>query len=193
MPSALRLTRKRALVAAGLLLVLVVAAVLLFNRQDTSTGYGDIAPKASGPPPRPRVHPFGEAVLLKTSRTTIEVRPTAFSRQPATAAASPSIGVELNVRNVGRDRYLDQPSQAASVVLRDGGEADRTYDPVGRCGGSPDTVRMAPGQSARWCIAFEATGRPNIFIYAPEVGLPNYRGAPEAAAWSLGRRAGAGR
>src|SRR5215210_628819 len=191
MPSTLRPTRKRVLIAAAVLAVLAVAAVLIFGGGETNTRYGDVAPQAPPGARRPDVHPFGEAVRLKTSRTTIEVRPTGFSRQPATSAASPSIAVDLNLRNVGREPYLDQPSQAASVVLKGGGETDRIYEPVGRCRGvSPDTIRMWPGETRRWCLAFVQPGRPDLFVYAPEIGLPTYRGAPEAAAWRLAGRGG---
>jgi hypothetical protein len=192
MPSALRPTRRRVLIGAAVVAVLVVAALLIFGGGESTTRYGDLVPEtASEGPRRPNIHRFGEAVRLKTSRTTIEVRPTGFSRQPATAAASPSIGIDLRVRNVGREPYLDQPSQAASVVLRGGGEADRIYEPVGRCRGvSPDTVRMQPGGARTWCIAFTASGRPDLFVYSPEIGLPAHRGAPEAAAWRLAGRDG---
>jgi len=190
MASALRPTRKRLLIGAAVLAVLVLVIVLVLGGGDTTTKYGDVGPgTGEAGPRRPDVHPFGEAVRLRTSRTTIEVRPTGFSRQPATAAASPSIAIDLSVRNVGREPYLDQPSQAASVVLRGGEEADRIYDPVGGCRRSaPDTVRMWPGETRRWCFAFVRMGRPELFVYAPEVGLPAERGAPESAAWRLGDR-----
>src|SRR5215211_2897026 len=194
MPSTLRPTRKRVLIAAAVLAVLAVAAVLIFGGGETNTRYGDVAPQAPPGARRPDVHPFGEAVRLKTSRTTIEVRPTGFSRQPATSAASPSIAIDLSVRNVGREPYLDQPSQAASVVLRGREEADRIYEPVGDCRRTaPDTVRLWPRETRRWCFAFVRMGRPELFVYAPEVGLPAERGAPESAAWRLGDRDRRGR
>jgi hypothetical protein len=190
MPSALRPTRRRVLLGAAVLAVIVVAAILIFGGGSESTRYGYVTPQETGTGhAQPDIHAFGETVRLRTSRTTIEVRPTGYSSQPATAARAPSIGIDLSVRNVGGEPYLDQPSQAASVVLRGGDEADRIYDPVGSCRGvSPDTVRLGPGESRPWCIAFERTGRPDLFVYAPEVGLPYEQGAPEAAAWRLGGR-----
>src|ERR687885_614880 len=109
MPSALRPTRRRVLIAAAVLVVLVVAGILLFVGRSGPSGYGD--------------------------------------------------------------------------------EAHRIYDPVGSCRGvSPDTVRMWPGEARRWCLAFERTSRPDVFVYAPEIGLPLAHGAPEQAAWRLGGR-----
>ena len=192
MAPALRPTRKRVLVLGAVVVVAIVVVVLLIaGGSETRTRYGDVWPAPAGGE-RPAV-PFGRAVRLKTSRTTIEVRPFGFSRQPASAAAGPSITIDLSVRNVGREPYLDQPTQAAAVVLGAGHELDRIYEPVGRCRGvSPDTVRLSPGESRRWCVAFENRGRPELFVYAPEAGLPRDRGAPESAAWRLDRRARAG-
>ncbi|HYZ71268.1 MAG TPA: hypothetical protein VE528_06375 [Thermoleophilaceae bacterium] len=192
MAPALRPTRKRVLVLGAVVVVAIVVVVLLIaGGSETRTRYGDVWPAPAGGE-RPAV-PFGQAVRLKTSRTTIEVRPFGFSRQPASAAAGPSITIDLSVRNVGREPYLDQPTQAAAVVLGAGDELDRIYEPVGRCRGvSPDTVRLSPGESRRWCVAFENRGRPELFVYAPEAGLPRDRGAPESAAWRLDRRARAG-
>jgi hypothetical protein len=192
MAPALRPTRKRVLVLGAVVVVAIVVVVLLIaGGSETRTRYGDVWPAPAGGE-RPAV-PFGRAVRLKTSRTTIEVRPFGFSRQPASAAAGPSITIDLSVRNVGREPYLDQPTQAAAVVLGAGDELDRIYEPVGRCRGvSPDTVRLSPDESRRWCVAFENRGRPELFVYAPEAGLPRDRGAPESAAWRLDRRARAG-
>src|SRR5829696_1146334 len=176
MASALRPTRKRLLIGAAVLAVLVLVIVLVLGGGDTTTKYGDVAPGTDAGPRRPDVHPFGETVRLRTSRTTIEVRPTGFSRQPATAAASPSIAIDLSVRNVGREPYLDQPSQAASVVLRGGEEADRIYDPVGGCRRSaPDTVRMWPGEPRRWACR-------------PSAALPSRRRGDSATAIAAGPR-----
>jgi hypothetical protein len=193
MASTLRPTRKRALLLAAVAVVVIAVVVLLLaGGSETRTRYGDVWPSAAAGGERPAV-PFGRAVRLKTSRTTIEVRPFGFSRQPASAAAGPSIAIDLSVRNVGREPYLDQPAQAAAVVLGAGDELDRMYERVGRCRGvSPDTVRLWPGESRRWCVAFESRGRPELFVYAPEAGLPRDRGAPESAAWRLDRRAPAG-
>jgi hypothetical protein len=190
MASTLRPTRKRALLLAAVAVVVIAVVVLLLaGGSETRTRYGDVWPSAAGGSERPAV-PFGRAVRLKTSRTTIEVRPFGFSRQPASAAAGPSIAIDLSVRNVGREPYLDQPAQAAAVVLGAGDELDRMYERVGRCRGvSPDTVRLWPGESRRWCVAFESRGRPELFVYAPEAGLPRDRGAPESVAWRLDRRA----
>ena len=192
MAPALRPTRKRVLVLGAVVVVAIVVVVLLIaGGSETRTRYGDVWPAPAGGE-RPAV-PFGRAVRLKTSRTTIEVRPFGFSRQPASAAAGPSITIDLSVHNVGPEPYLDQPTQAAAVVLGAGDELDRVYEPVGRCRGvSPDTVRLSPGESRRWCVAFENRGRPELFAYAPEAGLPRDRGAPESAAWRLDRRARAG-
>ena len=193
MAPALRPTRKRVLVLGAVVVVAIVVVVLLIaGGSETRTRYGDVWPSAPVGGERPAV-PFGRAVRLKTSRTTIEVRPFGFSRQPASEEAGPSITIDLSVRNVGREPYLDQPTQAAAVVLGAGDELDRVYEPVGRCRGvSPDTVRLSPGESRRWCVAFENRGRPELFAYAPEAGLPRDRGAPESAAWRLDRRARAG-
>src|SRR5215218_10587265 len=165
MPSALRPTRKRVLIGVAVLAILVPVGVLVFGGGNTTTKYGDVAPYSPEKAlRRPDVHPFGEAVRLRTSRTTIEVRPTGFSRQPATAATSPSIGIDVSVRNVGREPYLDQPSQAASVILGGGAEADRIYEPVGDCRRTaPDTVRLWPRETRRWCFAFVRMGRPELF------------------------------
>jgi hypothetical protein len=192
MVSLRRLTRRRAaILAAVVAAVVALVAVLALAGGDESTRYGDVAPPSSGPATQGRpIHAFGEAVRLRTSQTTIEVRPLGFANLPATAATGPALGVDLSVRNVGAKPYREQPSQAASVILPGGGELDRLYEPVGRCRGvSPDTVRMAPGEASRWCLAFARIGRPELFVYAPEAGLPTYKGTPEAAAWRFGRRA----
>lgn len=163
--------------------------VLLFvGGSPPDTPYGERSPAGgggSGEPGRP-ARRFGETVRLKTYLTTIDVRPVAFVRFPATSTAGAGVGVDLAVRNVGDTPYRDQPLQAASVTLRNGGEAERLYDPVGRCAGPvEDTIRIAPGATARFCLPFEAGGRADLFVYAPESGLPGDRGAPEAAAWGF--------
>src|SRR5918998_6963956 len=128
MASTLRPTRKQALVLAAVAVVAIAVVVLLLaGGSETRTRYGDVWPSAAGGE-RPAAR-FGRAVRLKTSRTTIEVRPFGFSRQPASAAAGPSITIDLSVRNVGPEPYLDQPTQAAAVVLGAGDELDRIYEP----------------------------------------------------------------
>ncbi len=175
--------------AAGLGAAAVVLAVLLFvGGSAPDTPYGDrssAGERSSGPPGRP-ARRFGQTVRLKTYLTTIDVRPVAFVRFPATSSSGAGVGVDLAVRNVGDAPYRDQPLQAASVTLRNGGEAERLYDPVGRCAGPPeDTIRIPPGATERFCLPFEAGGRADVFVYAPESGLPGDRGAPEAAAWGF--------
>ncbi len=52
---------------------------------------------------------------------------------------------------------------------------------------SADSVRIVPGETQRLCLPFAATP-PELetFLYAPETGLPDRRGAPEAAGWAFG-------
>ena len=175
--------------AAGLGAAAIVAAVLLLvGGSPPDTPYGERSSAgegSSGPPGRPPRR-FGQTVRLETYLTTIDVRPVAFVRFPATATSSAGVGVDLAIRNVGDAPYRDQPLQAASVTLRGGGEAERLYDPVRGCAGPPaDTVRIPPGATERFCLPFEATGRADLFGYSPELGLPGDRGAPQAAAWGF--------
>jgi hypothetical protein len=183
-----RLTRRRALVLAAVAVaVVVVVLILALGGGDESTPYGEVVPSESGPAYTERpIYAFGQVVRLKTSQTTIEVRPVGFASLAPTAATGPALGVDLEIRNVGARPYRDQPMQAAAVTTR-GGELDRLYQPVGDCRGvSADTVRMAPGELRRWCLPFARGGRPELFVYAPEAGLPTYKGTPEAAAWRFG-------
>jgi hypothetical protein len=184
----MQLSRNRALVLAGigvlaavLVIVLILAAAPPERRYDEPLT-GDPGAAAGRP-----VHPVGRAVRLRTYLTTIEVRPLSYVRLPATASDGPGIGVDVSLKNVGRATYRDQPTQAASVTFRRGGEAERLYTSVERCQGPPrDTVKIRPGVTKRYCIPFETGGaRLALFIYAPEAGLPGSRGAPEAAAWSF--------
>lgn len=184
-----RAKRGAIIVAAGLGAAAVVLAILLFvGGSSPDTPYGERSSpgeQSSGPPAEP-ARRFGQAVRLDTYLTTIDVRPLAFVRFPATATSSPGVGVDLVIRNVGDAPYRDQPLQAASVNLRNGGEADRVYEPVRGCPGPPeDTIRIAPGATERFCLPFEAGGRADLFVYAPESGLPGDRGAPQAAAWDF--------
>lgn len=104
-------------------------------------------------------------------------------RFAASESSGAGVGVDLAIRNVGDAAYRDQPAQATSFTLRNG-EAERVYSAVGECGGlSEDTI--PPGATRRFCLPFEATGRAELFVYAPESGLPGSRGAPEAAAWGF--------
>ncbi len=175
--------------AAGLgAAVVVLAVILIAGSSSPETPYGERGSadgRSSGPPGRP-ARRFGQTVRLRTYLTTVEVRPLAFVRFAASESSGAGVGVDLAIRNVGDAAYRDQPAQAASVTLRNGGEAERVYSAVGECGGlSEDTIRIPPGATRRFCLPFEATGRADLFVYAPESGLPGSRGAPEAAAWGF--------
>jgi hypothetical protein len=184
-------TRRARIIAAGVLgAIVVVLAVVLLSGGEDETPYADRGtPGDSGATPRGRpVRPFGQTVRLKTYLTTVEVRPVSFVTLAAGESSGAGVGVDLAIRNVGRAPYRDQPAQAASVRLRGGGEAERVYLPAPRCGGPPeDTISIPPGETLRFCLPFEATARPELFVYAPESGLPGSRGAPEAAAWDFSR------
>lgn len=178
------------IVATGLGAAVVVLAVFLIVGGDRESPYADrdsTDQRSSGPSERPASR-LGQTLRLRTYVTTIEVRPVGFVSFPATESTGPGVGVDLVVRNVGREPYRDQPEQAASVTLRRGGEAERVYTSVRGCAGPPeDTIRIPRGATERFCLPFEATGRPDLFVYAPEDGLPGSRGAPEAGAWSLSK------
>lgn len=184
-------SRNKRLLAAGAAVVVgaILIAIVVIASGDSPQGrYGDresTDARSSGPAERP-ASVFGQTLRLRTYLTTIEVRPLSFVRLPATGATRPGYGVDLSIRNVGRAPYRDQPVQAAQITLRNGGEAERVYTPVGSCRGpSTDTVRIQPGASERFCVPFEAIGRPDLFVYSAEDGLPGSRGAPETGAWSF--------
>lgn len=184
-------TGRARIVAAGVLAaVVVVLAIALLSGGDEETPYADRGStdeRSSAPSGRP-VRTFGQTVRLKTYLTTVEVRPLAFVRLAAGESSGPGVGVDVAIRNVGRAPYRDQPAQAASVTLRRGGEAERVYEGPEQCRGvAEDTIRIPPGATRRFCLPFAATGRPDLFVYAPESGLPGSRGAPEAAAWGFSR------
>lgn len=174
--------------AAGVGAAVVVLAVLFLVGSSPDSRYDDRASsgdRSSAPPGRP-TRRFGQAIRLKTYLTTVEVRPLAFVRFAANESSGAGVGVDLAIRNVGDAPYRDQPAQAGSVTLRNGGEAERVYEGVGKCGGlTEDTIRIAPGATRRFCLPFEADGRTDLFVYSPELGLPGSRGAPEAAAWGF--------
>lgn len=182
--------RKRALAIGAAVLAVVALVVGLIVAGETDTPYDDRGSAGDGgsaPVARP-VRQFGQTVRLRTYLTVIEVTPHSFVRLPAAEASGPGVGVDLSIRTVGSAAYRDQPAQAAAVVVRGGGEAERVYTSVGGCEGPPqDTIRLPQGRTARFCIPFETTSRPDLFVYSAEDGLPGSRGAPETAAWSFSR------
>lgn len=185
----LRDKRKRNLaIGAAVIAAVVVAIVLIVGTGSSETPYADRGTSGDGgsaPTARP-VRRFGQTIRLRTYLTTIEVTPRSFVRFPASEASGPGIGVNLEIRTVGRAAYRDQPAQAAAVVVRGGGEAERVYTPVGNCTGPPeDTIRLAAGRTARFCLPFETTARPDLFVYSAEDGLPGSRGAPETGSWAF--------
>ena len=186
----LRTKRKRTLAIGAAVLAVVALVVVLIVVGEADTPYDDRGSSGGGgaaPIARP-VHQFGRTVRLRTYLTVIEVTPHSFVRLPATEASGPGVGVDLSVRTVGRAAYRDQPAQAAAVVVRGGGEAERVYTPVAGCEGPPqDTIRLPQGKTARFCIPFETTSRPELFVYSAEDGLPGRGGAPETATWAFSR------
>ena len=182
--------RRLILITAGVFAAIVVAVVVfLLSAGESEPRYADLGSSDEGSVPGGRrVYRFGETVRLRTYLTTIEVRPVGFTRIAASQAAGAGVGVDLEIRTVGRAAYRDQPAQAASVTVRGGGEAERVYEPVPGCPGlSDDTVRIPQGETRRFCLAFETSRRPELFVYSAEDGLPGNRGAPEAAAWEFAR------
>lgn len=187
----MRAERKKALTVAAAVLaglvVLVVVVIVSARSTERPYGGGSAGDPGSEPSDRP-LRRFGQTVRLRTYTTTIEVRPLGFARLGASAASGPAVGVDLAIRNVGRAQYREQPLQAAQVILQSDEEAERIYLPVGGCAGpSEDTIRIPVGATSRFCLPFEVTGRPDVFVYAPDDGLPGTGGAPEAAAWSFPR------
>jgi hypothetical protein len=181
-------TRRPIIIATGVLAALAVVLVIVWlSSGESETPYADRGSSDDGSAPRGRtVRSFGQTARLKTYLTVIEVRPLAFVKLAASESSGPGVGVDVAIRNVGGAPYRDQPLQAASVTLRRGGEADRVYEGGPECRGlSDDTVRIRPGATQRFCLPFEATGRPDLFVYSAEDGLPGSRGAPEAAAWGF--------
>lgn len=176
-------------IGAIVAVALVLAVFLLAGDDDNPTPYADDGPATDTGVERRPIRAFGQTVRLRTYLTTIELRPTGFDRVPASESSAPGVTVDLTIRNVGRAPYRDQPLQAASVALRQGGEAERAYEPRPGCTNVPeDTVRIPPGGVRRYCLPFAATQRPELFLYSAEAGLPTSRGAPEAAAWSFPQR-----
>lgn len=186
----LRSKRKRKLAVGAALVAAVVVVVVLVAGGETETPYGGRGPSGDGgsaPVARP-VRQFGQTIRLRTYLTVIEVTPLNFVRFPASESSDPGVGVDLSIRTVGRAAYRDQPAQAAAVIVRGGGEAERVYTPVRGCTGPPeDTIRIPSGKTVRFCVPFETTGRPDLFVYSAEDGLPGSRGAPETGAWAFPR------
>jgi hypothetical protein len=185
-----RPSRRKVLIAAGVVLALVAVVVIAIVADSEESAFDDPGGGNTGEvtPPGEPPQRLGSTVFLRTSRTRIGVRPLGFRPLGSSSARGGPVGVDLEIRNVGREPYRDQPSQAATVQLEGGGEADRVYSAIDNCAGpAADSVVIAPGQTRRLCLAFAARpGNLESFVYAPEVGLPVERGAPQAAAWKFG-------
>ena len=160
------------------------------DKQATSSPSSTTAkPRAAEPAQRPGKLRVGDAVTVRTSDTTLQLKvtsvldPLPVSEYDEADSGNRFVGIGLSVRNAGTAPYSDALDNGSTLILSGATQGSTTIVSGGPCGnGFGSDVKIAPGDHRNGCIAFEVPARKRLrsFQFTGDSGF-----ADETGQWEL--------